>query len=88
MKSCVDMLILESLVLAHEVVHNLHKEKVEGVILKLDYEKAYGRVSWNFLFEGLENRGFGNTWTGCMKKIVQGGSVSVLLNGEERIHLR
>lgn len=29
--------ILESVVLAHEVVHSLHKEGEEGVILKLDY---------------------------------------------------
>lgn len=27
--------------MAHEVVHSLHKIGEKGVILKLDYEKAY-----------------------------------------------
>jgi hypothetical protein len=45
-------------VVAHEIVHSLHKTKEEGVVLKLDYEKAYDRVSWDFMFEVLESRGF------------------------------
>lgn len=36
--------ILESVVSAHEIIHELHRNKEEGVILKLDYEKAYDRV--------------------------------------------
>jgi hypothetical protein len=35
--------ILESVVIAHELVHSLHKSKDSGLILKLDYEKAYDR---------------------------------------------
>jgi len=37
--------ILESVVAAHEIIHDVHKNKESGVILKLDYEKAYDRVS-------------------------------------------
>jgi hypothetical protein len=32
--------ILESVVIAHEVVHNLHKNKDPGVIINLDYKKS------------------------------------------------
>jgi len=31
-------------------------------VLKLDYEKVYDRVSWDFLFEVLRTRGFSPTW--------------------------
>jgi hypothetical protein len=42
---------LEGVVVAHEIVHSLHRTKEPGVIIKLDYEKAYGRLNLDFLFE-------------------------------------
>jgi hypothetical protein len=53
--------ILESVVVAHEVVHSLHKSKESEVIIKLDYEKVYDRVNLDFLFEILRTRGFSET---------------------------
>jgi hypothetical protein len=67
-------------VVAHEIVH---KNRDLGVIIELDYEKAYDRVNLDFLFEILKLRGFGEIWIGWIKKIVMGGSVSVMANGEE-----
>lgn len=75
--------ILESVVLAHELVHSAHSNKEKGVILKLDYEKAYDRVCWDFLFEVLHSRGFNQTWISWIESIVRKGSVGVCLNGEE-----
>jgi len=34
------------------------RKKETGVILKLDFEKAYDKVNWKLLFEFLEKRGF------------------------------
>jgi hypothetical protein len=66
--------ILESVVMAHELVHSLHKTKEHGVILKLDLD---------FLLENLRLRGFSEKWIGWIKCISIGGSVSVVVNGEE-----
>jgi hypothetical protein len=52
--------ILESIVVAHELVHSIHKSKEPGVIIKLDYEKAYDRVNLDFLMKIVESRGFGD----------------------------
>jgi hypothetical protein len=41
--------ILESVVIAHEVVHSMHRSKEHGVVIKLDYEKVYDRVNLDFL---------------------------------------
>ena len=75
--------ILESVVVAHEIVHSIYSSHVPGVVLKLDYEKAYDRVSWDFLFEVLKTRNFSPVWTNWMELLVKGGSVGVNLNGEE-----
>jgi hypothetical protein len=75
--------ILESVVIAHEIVHSIHKSKEPGVILKLDYEKVYDRVDIDFLLEILKARGFGERWIGWIKDVVIEGSISVLINGEE-----
>jgi hypothetical protein len=36
--------ILESVVSAHEILHDSIKNKEQGLVLKLDYEKTYDRV--------------------------------------------
>ncbi|XP_071678461.1 uncharacterized protein [Lolium perenne] len=42
----------------HEIVHELHVRKQKGLLLKLDFEKAYDRVDWDFLQEILLRKGF------------------------------
>ena len=53
------------------------------MIIKLDYEKAYDRVNWDFLFEVLKSRKFSSVWINWIELLVNGGSVGVNLNGEE-----
>jgi hypothetical protein len=62
--------ILESVVIAHEILHNVHKSKQQGLELKLDYEKAYDKVNWQFLLYILEKRGFGRKWLEWIKCIL------------------
>ena len=50
--------ILEGVVILQEVLHELRMSKQAGVILKLDFEKAYDKVDWNFLEEVLKRKGF------------------------------
>jgi hypothetical protein len=50
--------ILESVVIAHEIVHSIHKTKTPGVVIKLDYEKAYDRVNIEFFYRNSEIQGF------------------------------
>jgi hypothetical protein len=45
--------ILESVVSAQEIIHDAVKNRQKDLVLKLDYEKAYDRVNWQFLEEML-----------------------------------
>jgi hypothetical protein len=67
--------ILKSVVAAHEISHAAMRAGDKGLILKLDYEKAYDRVSWDFLQDMLVSRGFGHKWIGWVMSLVQGGSM-------------
>jgi hypothetical protein len=54
--------ILEGVVILHETMHEMRKKKTKVIIMKLDFEKAYDKVQWSFLFEVLERKMFPGKW--------------------------
>jgi hypothetical protein len=64
------------------VLHELASKKQSGIILKLDFEKAYDKVSWSFLEEVMQEKGFSEQWIEWVLKAVRGGRVAINLNGE------
>ncbi|RVW77211.1 Retrovirus-related Pol polyprotein from transposon RE1 [Vitis vinifera] len=51
--------ILDAVLIANKAVDSRLKDNVGGVLCKLDIEKAYDCVSWNFLLVVLKEMGFG-----------------------------
>jgi hypothetical protein len=72
--------ILESVVAAHKLIHGANRNKTNGLVLKLDYEKSYDMVSWQFVEELLIPRGFGSRWVNWIMSLVKNGSICVRLN--------
>ena len=54
--------LLESVVMAHEVIHEIHRTRTSGLVLELHCKKTYDRVSWEFLVEMLSSRGSRDKW--------------------------
>ena len=74
--------ILEGVVILHETVHELHRKKQSGVVLKIDFEKAYDKVKWPFLFQALRIKGFSPKWINWVKTFISGGSVAINVNDD------
>ncbi|CAL5339713.1 unnamed protein product [Camellia sinensis] len=73
--------ILDGVLIANEVVDGWHKSKKTGLLFKLDFEKAFDSINWNFLFSMLTNFGFGQKWISWMRECVSTARISVLING-------
>jgi hypothetical protein len=54
--------ILEGVVILHETIHELHNKKMDGVLFKIDFEKANDKVKWSFLQQTLRMKGFAPEW--------------------------
>jgi hypothetical protein len=50
--------IMEGVIVLHETIHELHRKKQNGVIFKIDFEKAYDKVKWPFVRKVLEMKDF------------------------------
>ena len=57
-------------------------KKLNGVVLKIDFEKAYDKVNWNFLQQTLRMKGFSEEWCAWVRDFVSGGSVAIKVNNE------
>jgi hypothetical protein len=73
---------MEGVVIFHETKHELHRKKQNGVILKIDFEKAYDKVKWPFVRKVLEIKGVSNKWFQWIDSIIQGGHVGIKINDQ------
>ncbi|KAJ0727047.1 putative reverse transcriptase domain-containing protein [Helianthus annuus] len=54
--------ILDGPLIVNEVLSWLKKKKSKAFILKIDFEKAYDNVNWNFVISILNQMGFPTRW--------------------------
>ena len=73
--------ITDSVLVANKYLDSRLKEGVPEVICKLDVEKAYDHVNWNFLLNLLERCGFCLKWRKWIHYCISTGRFSILING-------
>jgi len=74
--------ILEGVVTLHETVHELHRKNQSAIIFKIDFDKAYDKVKWDFLLQTLRMKGFSPKWIEWIRSFISGGSVAINVNDE------
>lgn len=73
--------ILDGVLVANELLDYMKRKKQKGSIFKVDFEKAYDCINWNYLFSVMEQMGFGNKWIGWIRACISSASTSILVNG-------
>ncbi|XP_068473127.1 uncharacterized protein [Phaseolus vulgaris] len=73
--------LLDSVLVANEVLEEYKRKRKSCVFFKVDYEKAYDLVNWDFIFYMLRRLRFCDRWIRWIKGCLESASVSVLVNG-------
>ncbi|GFS31963.1 hypothetical protein Acr_00g0020140 [Actinidia rufa] len=73
--------ILDGVLIAKEVMDWWKSKSKRGLLIKIDFEKAYDSINWKFLLKMMKFLGFGNKWIKWMDECITTARSSVLING-------
>ncbi|KAK2663059.1 hypothetical protein Ddye_001633 [Dipteronia dyeriana] len=71
-----DRHIIDSFVIAEEVIHSWKKKGNGGLLVKLDFQKAYDTVDHDFCLS-FGKEGLGSKWCSWIKWCISSSSLSV-----------
>jgi hypothetical protein len=74
--------ILDGIVTLHDTINELHRKRLNGVILKINFENAYDKVKWSFLQQTLRMKGFSDEWCALINNFIFGGNVAIKVNDD------
>jgi hypothetical protein len=73
--------IIDGAVMLHEIVHEWSRKKMDGVVLKIDFEKAYDSINWDFIEEVMERKGFNTQLKSWIMSTIKGGGCVLTSTG-------
>nr|GFA07128.1 hypothetical protein [Tanacetum cinerariifolium] len=73
--------MLDGSLIANEIVNFAKKAGMNLLLFKVDFEKAFDSVNWDFLLDVMAQMNFGYKWCQWIRSCLSSASVSVLING-------
>lgn len=73
--------ILDCALVSNEIVNSVRRQGNDGLLFKVDFERAYNSVSWGFLDFIQKKMGFGERWGRWVYYCISIVSLFVLVNG-------
>jgi hypothetical protein len=73
--------IQDNFLYVQNLAKHFHQTKMPSLLLKLDIAKAFDAVSWAYILDMLEARGFPLRWRNCIALLFRTASSKVLVNG-------
>ncbi|XP_055962303.1 uncharacterized protein LOC130015686 [Mercurialis annua] len=74
--------IADNILLAHELVRNYHRQNGRSCAMKVDLQKAYDTVEWDFIEEVLLGLRFERRFIKLIMECIKSAKFSILVNGE------
>ncbi|XP_072074317.1 secreted RxLR effector protein 78-like [Arachis hypogaea] len=77
-------LIQDNIIIVQEIYHSLEKRKsngAENMVIKLDMNKSYDRMEWNFIESVLKAFGFHPKWVKLIMECITTTSYRIKVNG-------
>ena len=75
---------MDAILIANEIVDERRHLRKEKIVFKIDFEKAYDHVDWDFLDHVLERKGFSPRWRTWMRGCLSSVTFTVLVNGNAK----
>lgn len=75
--------IFDNVFLAVEVMEWAEESHQDLVLMLLDFEKAYDRISWGFLEAALARLGFFNKWINIIMTLNREAAATININGQQ-----
>nr|GFB13085.1 putative RNA-directed DNA polymerase, eukaryota, reverse transcriptase zinc-binding domain protein [Tanacetum cinerariifolium] len=79
--------ILDGCLIANEVIRISKNEDHKLLLFKVDFEKAFDSVCWNFLLAIMTQMRFGDKWRRWITSCLCSASISVLINFAEALQI-
>jgi hypothetical protein len=73
--------ILDNIFMAQDSLSWAEESNQDLVLLLLDFEKAFDKIEWNFLFSAMDHIGFNNTWIKWVRTLYREASSAIKVNG-------
>ncbi|XP_019246460.1 PREDICTED: uncharacterized protein LOC109226112 [Nicotiana attenuata] len=73
--------IMDAILIANECIDARIGSKKPGILCKLDIQKTFDHLNWNFLLGLLVKMGFGDRWVNWIKFFISTVRFSILVNG-------
>ena len=69
------------MLLASKVVDFLKKSREDGIIFKIDFEKVFDCVNWDYLLDIYKSTRFGSIWIQWISACLSSTIIAILING-------
>jgi hypothetical protein len=65
------------------MIHEMHRRKQDGLLVKIDFEKVYNKINWSFVQQTLRMKGFSPKWCQWVASFVEGGHMGIRVNDQD-----